>query len=201
MDPPEIDAWAAWHPREVAARLAGCPVTWYVAGGWAIDLHLGAVTREHADTEIAMARTEFSLLRPHLAGFALFRAVSGSLHPLADDEEPGRDGHQVWVCDPAVRMWRLDVFLEAGDAGTWVSHRDERIRRSMGEAVRRTADGIPYLVPEFVLFAKAKHARDKDDADLSAVLPTLDTRARAWLAGALERSHPGHRWIDRVRPA
>jgi Aminoglycoside-2''-adenylyltransferase len=201
MDTPDVDAWAAWPPREVAARLAGCPVTWFVAGGWAIDLHLGAITREHGDTEIAIPRTEFPLLRPRLAGFALYRAISGSLHALADDEEPGTDGHQVWVCDPAVRMWRLDVFLEAGDARTWVSHRDERIRRLMEEAVRRTAEGIPFLVPECVLLAKAKHARDKDEADLTAVLPTLDTPARAWLADALEAAHPGHRWIDRVRPA
>ena len=206
MEPPDVHAWAAWHPREVADRLAGCPVTWYVAGGWAIDLYLGRPTREHEDTEIAIPRTEFPLLRPRLAGLALFRALSGSLVALADDEEPGTDGHQVWACDPAVRVWRLDTFLEAGhvlEVGrprTWVSHRDGRIRRPWTSAVGHTADGIPYLVPECVLFAKAKHARDKDEADLAAVLPTLDTRARAWLAEALDLVHPGHRWIDRVRP-
>jgi hypothetical protein len=185
----------------VAARLAGCPVTWYVAGGWAIDLGLGRVTREHADTEIAIPRTEFGLLRPYLAGFELYEAVAGTLRRLADDAEPGTDGHQVWACDPEVRMWRLDTFLEPGDARTWVCHRDERIRRPRAAAVRRTDDAIPYLAPECVLIGKAKHARDKDEADLAAVLPTLDTRARTWLADGLALAAPGHGWTDRVRPA
>jgi hypothetical protein len=200
-DPPSNDAWSAWHPREVAARLAGCPVTWYVAGGWAIDLHLGRATREHHDTEIAIPRTEFGLLRPWLAGFELYRAVSGVLHALDDGEEPGTDGHQVWVCDPAIHRWRLDVFLEPGDASTWVSYRDERVRVPLARAVGRTADGVPYLGPECVILAKAKHTRDKDEADLAQVLPTLDTRARAWLADVIELAHPGHHWIERVRPA
>jgi hypothetical protein len=200
-DAPDVDAWAPWHPREVAARLAGCPVTWYVAGGWAIDLGLGRVTREHSDTEIAIPRTEFGRLRPWLAGFELYEAVSGALRPLADDAEPGTDGHQVWACDPEVRMWRLDTFLEAGDGRTWVCHRDERIRRPWASAVRHTDDGIAYLAPECALIGKAKHARDKDEADLAAVLPTLDTAARAFLADAIELAHPAHPWVDRVRPA
>ena len=38
---PDIEAWDAWHPRTLAARLAGVTFPWYVAGGWAVDLFLG----------------------------------------------------------------------------------------------------------------------------------------------------------------
>lgn len=50
------------------------------------------------------------------------------------------------------------------------------------------------------LFLGAKAAREKDEADLAAVLPRLDGDRRAWLAAALDRAHPGHPWADRVRP-
>ena len=66
------------------------------------------------------------------------------------------------------------------------------------EAVRRTADGIPYLAPEIVLFVKAKHARPKDVADRDNVVPTLDARARQWLLDAIELLHPGHDWLRAI---
>jgi hypothetical protein len=71
---PDIEAWAPWHPREIAARLAGVGVPWYVAGGWAIDLHLGTQTRPHEDLEIAVPAADFGAIaarpgapRAHLA--------------------------------------------------------------------------------------------------------------------------------------
>ena len=68
----------------------------------------------------------------------------------------------------------------------------------MRDAILRTSDGIPYLRPEIVLLTKAKHEREKDEADLAATLPTLDGRARAWLTDAIGLVHPGHRWLDRI---
>ena len=48
---------------------------WYVAGGWAVDLHLGRPTREHEDLEIGVPRERFAeveadraLLAPMLTG-------------------------------------------------------------------------------------------------------------------------------------
>jgi hypothetical protein len=92
----------------------------------------------------------------------------------------------------------MDTFLEPGDRLTWVSHRDERVRAPFADVVGTTADGIPHLRPQFVLLAKAKHTRDKDEADFAAALPTLDPSARAWLAAALCLAHPEHPWIARI---
>jgi hypothetical protein len=196
---PDVGAWDAWHPREAATRLVDCPVTWCVAAGWAIDLHLGRQTREHSDLEIAIPRGQFPLIRRCLAGFDLYQVFSGKARRLDDaDLDPDPEHHQVWVCEPAVPAWRMDTFLEPGDTETWVSHRDARIRVPMSRAVRRTEDGIPYLRPEIVLFTKAKHARDKDEADLALTLPTLDGPARAWLAESLALVHPGHAWLARL---
>jgi hypothetical protein len=66
----------------------------------------------------------------------------------------------------------------------------------MADAIRHSADGIPYLAPEIVLFTKTTHARDKDVVDQNHLVPTLDPRARRWLHDAIAMVHPGH---DRLR--
>jgi hypothetical protein len=68
----------------------------------------------------------------------------------------------------------------------------------MSEAVRRRPDGVPLQAPEITLLFKAKHRRSKDEADLAAVLPHLDDAARGWLRDALQRTQPGHPWLDQV---
>ncbi len=200
VDPtvPGLDRWAAWTPPEAAAVLAGCRVPWAVAAGWAIDLHLGRQTREHSDLEIAIPRSMFGTYRRHLNGFELYLAGSGRVRRLAADREPGPDTHQVWVCEPAVPAWRLDTFLEPSDELTWVFRRDTRIRVPMRDALVHTGSGIPYLRPEIVLLMKAKHTREKDEADLAVTLPTLDHRARSWLTDAIAKVHPGHPWLGRI---
>ena len=62
--------------------------------------------------------------------------------------------------------------------------------------VSRTPAGVAYQAPEIGLLFKAKHARPKDDADLAVVVPSLSKGQRKWLADALARIHPGHRWLD-----
>jgi GNAT superfamily N-acetyltransferase len=195
---PPLASWQAWHPREVAQVLAGCPVPWMVAGGWAIDLHLGRQTRPHDDVEVALPRHRFVDLRPYLTGFDLYDVSSGTVRRLRPDELPDPEHRQVWVGEAGVPAWRLDLFLEPGDERTWVSHRDTRVTLPMEQARRIGEDGVPYLAAEAVLFAKAKHTRDKDAADLDHTLPTLDAGARTWLADALRLAHPDHAWLARV---
>jgi len=190
---PDQDLWEPWRPEEAAARLAGCPVPWAVAGGWAIDLHLGRQTREHEDLEIAIPRADLERYLPYLRGLDLYSVGDGRILPLAGGEPPPY--HQLWASDG---VWRLDTFLEPGDGQTWISHRDERVRLPMDLAVRRDASGTPYLAPETVLFAKAKHARPKDESDLTNALPSLDAASRRWLVDALELAHPGHAWLGRL---
>ena len=79
--------------------------------------------------------------------------------------------------------------------GRWICRRDESLRLSYDAIIERTADGIPYLVPELVLLFKAKAARSKDQADFDGVLPLLSRVRRDALGGWLERVHPGHPWL------
>ena len=63
----------------------------------------------------------------------------------------------------------------------------------------RTADGIPYVVPEIVLLFKARDVRPKDQADFDRVAPILRTNRRDRLAGWLTRVTPDHAWLGALR--
>jgi len=193
----ELARWDAWSPSEIARRLAGETATWYVIGGWALDLFLGRQTREHEDLEIGVAAREFGAIRDALAEFEFFVVGHGRALPVS--EQALVDHRQTWAREPSTGAWRVDVIREPWDGDVWVFEGDPRIRRAAPDLVARTSDGIPYMHPEVVLLFKAKAARPKDEDDFAAVLPHLDESRRSWLASALELVHPGHEWIDALR--
>ena len=194
---PSLDTWSAWTPAEVAERLRGIELPWYVAAGWAIDLFLGRNTREHEDLEIAVPQARFEELLPRFTDGEFFVVGECGAVPYAS-AGPLRDAnHQTWWRDDE-GWWRVDVFREPSAAGMWVSRRDDRLTLPYESLILRTAEGIPYACPEVVLLFKAKAARPKDEMDLEAVLPHLSQQRLRWLRDALQLVHPGHRWLSRM---
>jgi hypothetical protein len=191
-DPP----WDAWHPFEVAARLRTVDAPWCVAGGWALDLFRGEQTRAHEDLEIAVPAGRFDAIRSALSDFEFDVVGSRRRWPL---DSPAFDRtHQTWVRDRATGVYRLDVFREPHDGDVWLCRRDESIRLPYERITATSTTGVPYLVPQIVLLFKAKGSRDKDQTDFASVLPLLDPTQMAWLAAALARVHPGHRWLSKL---
>lgn len=156
---------------------------------------LGRVTRGHEDLEIAIPADTFPALRDALREFTYVVPSPAGLRPV-DDASAMASSHQTWARDGEGR-YRFDVMREPHDGDLWICRRDASIRLPYPDAVR-VAAGVPYLVPEIVLLFKAKHARPKDETDLEQLLPHLEAGARAWLAGALARVHPGHSWLARL---
>jgi hypothetical protein len=190
--------WDAWRPDQVAQRLRAVTAPWYVAGGWALDLHRAEQARGHHDLEIGVPAAAFGQILEALADCEFEAVGSGQLWP-ADSPALART-HQTWVSEPDPdrvrgRVYRLDVFREPERAGQWVYRRDEQIVLPYDRVIGRGAAGIPYLMPEIVLLFKAKQPRQKDEADFAAALPLLAPPARAWLRHTLDRVHPGHAWI------
>lgn len=199
MSAPPLSAWAAWHPRELAERLAGVGRPWYVAGGWALDLWRETLglppAREHSDVEIGIPRPALREFAAALDGLELYGVRSGAIWPLRG-ATPRRHVRQVWAAEDGA--YRTDLFLEAGAGRQWIFKRDARIRMPVRAATGRTEDGVPFLRPEIALLYKAAGRRPKDEADLAATLPLLDAPARDWLVKALDLAHPGHAWRARV---
>ena len=185
--------WDPWTPAEVAGRLASVDVPWGVAAGWALDLFLGEVTRTHDDLEIAVPAARFDEIVAALPGFQWKVAGDGRIWPYPRH----LDRHfQTWLWDAEQDCFRLDVFREPHTDDRWVCRRDPSITLDYAELILRTPAGVPYLIPEVALLFKAKHTRDKDEADFARVLPELSSLRRDRLRAWLTQVHPGHHWID-----
>lgn len=194
-------AWAPLTPPEVAQVLADLPARWWIVGGWAVEAFSG-VAREHEDVDVAFFRADLPRVLEHLGtDLCVWSNLSGTIRPLRKLEDLLEGARQLWVRRNGDSPWVMDLAMTPHDGDAWISPRDDRVRRPLDEATFVAADGISYLRPELVLFMKARFARSKDDRDLAVLLPRLDAATRAWLHGAIELVHPGHRWLPAIAPA
>src|SRR5437763_9338468 len=53
------------------------PVPWFFAGGWAIDLLAGRVTRQHEDLEISIDRADQDAIHPHAGRWRVEKIMPG----------------------------------------------------------------------------------------------------------------------------
>jgi hypothetical protein len=199
LSPADIEGltarWSSsWTPADVARHLAGITAPWCVAAGWALDLFRGRQTRPHGDIEIAIPAASFPEVRDRFPGYIFDAVGSGRIWEDATPAELAAV-HQTWLRDPATGNYLLDVFREPHDDDTWICRHHESIRFPYSQIIRRTNDGIPYLVPELVLLFKAKHVREKDQADFAAIVPHMTLAQRHDLARLLVGVYPGHRWL------
>jgi uncharacterized protein (DUF952 family) len=211
----EASGFAAHGPatlQEITRRavevMAGFAGSWWVAGGWALDLFLGYKTRPHADLEISILAADQVALFEHLRGWDLRLAAPGASLPSWDGSRIESPFHQVWARRGAGRPSGPDEFaadptmvgflLEKSTTGRWVFRRHPAVRRPLAKVGTTTSDGVAVVRPEVALLFKAKGPRFKDQRDFDRVLPHLDEAARAWLASALEQAHPGHIWRGRL---
>jgi hypothetical protein len=196
LDAGELDArWAqSWRPEQVAERLGGVSVPWCVVAGWALDLFRGGQSRPHGDLEIAVPAAGFAEVEDRFPEYVFDAVGSGRIWAGAGTEVLAAT-HQTWLRDPASGRFLFDVFREPHEGGTWICRRDDSLRLPYEAIIERTADGIPYLMPELVLLFKAKDTRPKDHADFQGILPLLSRQRRESLGRWLERLHPGHPWL------
>ncbi len=177
---------------QVASLMRGFPRPWYIAGGWAIDLFLGRVTREHDDIDIAILREDQRELRTHFAGWAFEKVVEGQRRPWAEGEWLDPPVHEVQTTSENRPL--IEFLFNESSGATWRFRRNPAITRELDRIGTRTSAGIPFLAPEIVLLFKAKAAGVKDAHDFDLVQPRLSAGPRRWLKNALETCHPGHPW-------
>jgi hypothetical protein len=192
-----------FHPlTEHLVPVAELPVPWYVAGGWAIDLFVERVTRDHQDVDLVIARDDQRAAFDHLPDRAWMKIVPhpegltgrGTIEPW-DGEPLSLPVHQILVDGEDDR---IEFLLSEIDGGLWRSRRNLEVAMPVETMGRTTVDGIRYITPEIVLLYKAKHLRDWDGADFATALPEMTLAQRHWLFHALEAQHPGHPWTARL---
>jgi hypothetical protein len=192
------EGWQPIRISEVAALFAGFDGPWWLAGGVAIELFVGAPFRSHGDIDVVILRTDQSRLHDALAGWELWAVdPPGALRPWPAGEVLPASVHDIWCRDRPDGPWRLQVMIDESDGACWVSRRDPRIRRPL-VSLGHDADGVPYLAPEVQLFYKSRRPRPRDELDFSMALPHLSPDQRHWLDEALAMTDERHPWRERL---
>jgi len=189
------DRWNPLTVEEVADRFGPFGVDWWLAGGWAIDCFVGWKTREHADIDVEMFRSDGDVLFDVFDGWELFAVGSGE-HARWERREPiPKDVFGIWGRPSAGAPWGIEIILAEGDRSLWRFRRDPEITLEGSSLVKHTSAGIPYCTPEVQLLYKAKQARPKDDVDLTRTLHHMSRSQRVWLAEAIRRGQSHHPWV------
>lgn len=196
VDRPSNESWRALSPSQGRTLLAALSEPWWIAGGWALDLFLGKVTRPHKDLDIGVFRRDAARVLAALPGWEFFEAKDGTLTQIVAGNPPRAEVNSLWCRRADTALWELELMLDELVDDRWIFRRDPRIDRPLATAFRRTAEGIAYLSPEIQLLYKARATRTQDQADFDRVVPRLDSEARTWLHGALARMDPDHPWLS-----
>jgi hypothetical protein len=186
---------------------------WSLCGGWAVDAWLGRQTRDHPDVDIAAFQDDQHAIFDHLAGWHLIAHDP----QVADDSSEPWDGRRLdlpahiharspdargrlpdHLDAPAQAGFALEVLLNERSGGDWIFSREPRIAVPLRRCVRQSAWGLPTLVPEVILFYKAKEPRPHDELDFLALLPHLTDEQRDWLRDAVSLVHPVHPWLTQL---
>ncbi|MEN8113275.1 MAG: hypothetical protein ABFS21_02710 [Actinomycetota bacterium] len=179
------------------------PVPWYVAGGWAIDLFVGRVTRDHHDVDILVARSDQRAIFDHFSDRSLLKVIPHPCGHVGQGTLVAWDGrwlklpiHQVFADDAEGN--RIETLFGEIEGGVWRYRRNPKVKRRLADAVFDSGDGIAFLAPEIVLLFKAPLMREWDERDFAAALPVMTSEQRKWLTTALRRSHRNHPWLRQL---
>lgn len=194
----DLDNWAPLPLTELAEIFSPAAFPWWVAGGTAVDLFLGRVTRSHDDLDVEVLRTDQMKLQRLLGAWDMHVAQGGRLRPWqSHDYLPDGDG-SIWCRQSSGSPWVLQVLFGESDGDDWLFRRNPQVRMPLAMLGRRTPGGVPYLTPAVQVLFKARDTRPKDQADFEAVLPHLDQVDRTWLISALTATDPRHPWLARL---
>lgn len=171
---------------------------WFVAGGWAIDLFIGDITRLHKDIEIAIFRKDQNSLRKYLFGWEFTKVVNGKMNPWNEHEWLELPIHEIHAHTQNSFFSKLEILLDESSESEWRFRRNLDIARPLSRIRLCSEIDIPFLAPEVVLLYKAKNPRLKDEDDFHSVCRLLDEERQVWLKQAITVCHPGHHWLTEL---
>lgn len=194
----DLDNWMPISVTEINNIFAEIPISWCIAGGWALDLHLGKQSRAHSDIDVVIYRDEQRVLYQSLKeNWVLYKAQNGKLIPWEDGEFL-TSINDVWVSRNIDAPWSFQIMIVNSENNEWIYRREKSIKGAKNKLFLRTYEGIPYIKPEVQLLYKAgsSEIREKDFKDFQNILPHLVLEEREWLKSSLKTQFAdGHNWI------
>lgn len=146
----ELGKWCPLAPEELPGVLADVEGPWRLAGGWAIDAHLGKQTREHGDTDILILRRDHLAFREGLREWDVHAAdPPGRLRPWPMGEVLSAAIHDIWVRRSSTEDWSFQLMIDNTDGQDWLYRRDPRVQRPIAQLSGPSSDDSrQVLAPE-----------------------------------------------------
>jgi hypothetical protein len=190
--------WSPLSMSEVARLFHNLPISWWIAGGVALELFVGSTIRKHEDLDVGVFRGDQLIMQDYLSGWDLHEASASKLKPWMKDKFLAQGVNQVWCRRTPDSAWALEIMFMEHEGAEWFFRRAPQVRGLRSQLIRQTVDGFSYLSPEIQLLFKARPViSPKDALDFHTVLPFLDATQRMWLQASLKATFPGgHPWID-----
>jgi hypothetical protein len=182
-------------PLQVAAVMRGFKPSWFVAGGWAIDLFLERETRFHRDIEVAIFRQDQIALHDYFDSWILQKIVNGKRVDWCRDEWLKLPTHEIHCFSQRAQSPEIEILLNESNETEWLYRRNLKIRRSLAKVQLESDAGVKFLCPEVVLLYKSKNPQAKDEQDFQAVVKYLDAARKEWLKYAIKVCNSEHRWL------
>jgi len=187
-------------PLKIAALLANFERPWFFAGGWALDLFLGRVTREHDDIEIGLLRSDQLAIQTYLNGWQFSKIINkqSRIEPWLLGEILELPNHEAYAENPTHHPPKLEILLNEATQTDWLFRKNLAITRPLSLAILKSANSLPILSPEIVLLYKAANPRPKDEADFSFFHDKLNREQQVWLHETITTCYPRHGWLNKL---
>jgi hypothetical protein len=148
-------------PLQISAIMRDLKPSWFVAGGWAIDLFLGKETRAHQDIEVAILRKDQTALHDYLDGWILQKIVDGEPIVWHQNERLNLPTHEIHCFNETAQPSRIEILLNESNETEWIYRRNQKIRRSLSKIQLESKARVKFLCPEIVLLYKSKNPRQR----------------------------------------
>ena len=189
--------WTPLSPDDVYSLFSRLSIPWWIAGGWAIDLHVGTQNRRHLDIDVLFLREDQFAVQDYLAGWDLHKTNQPGLKPWPNGDFLRLGVNDVWCRRTPEDPWSLQVMFMEHEGHDWIFRRDDRISGPLDQLGMRTSSGLPYVSPQVQLLFKSNNpGQDRNKWDFENILPLLKDSERAWLLKQFGVLYPkGHPWL------
>ena len=167
---------------------------WFVAGGWAIDLAIGRVTRQHNDIDFCIFRDSLHQFLSYFEEWKIEVSIPGTSQRLACQsiEDATLPRHELH-CD--FENINIEILLNDRAGENLLFRRDTSIALPLERFTCWTNDNIPFVHPAWLLLFKAKYSKEKDQKDFKEVIKILSKDDLKWLHQALCQHQPDSQWL------
>ncbi|MBB3111330.1 hypothetical protein FHS18_003398 [Paenibacillus phyllosphaerae] len=173
------------------------PKPWFIAGGWAVDLALGRVTRAHEDIDICVYREDAGEVLRYFDGWAIKVAIPGE-HRLVDCEQV----NDLLLPRYCLHLFRennfIEIMLTERKGENVLFRKNKEITMSVTDFERYDREGRPFVNPVWQLLFKSLSPRDKDNDDFTNYFPDMNHQEKQWLTEGLRLMNPDSEWLQRL---